>query len=403
MWFRKPRSHQDSKSRGSVATAPRRPSKFGPRVVEALEGRALMTSGMLMPNFQPPPHVETVFQQTNLVSDGAVPAVTIDPNLVNPWGLAASSGSPWWISDNNAGVSTLYNGNTGAKLGLTVAIPSPTGPTGGTPTGIVFNGSSTNFLVNGTGTAAHFIFATEDGTIAAWNSGTEAVLKVDNSGSGAVYKGLALATSGGNTYLYATNFNSGKVDVFDTSFAPHTFSANQFTDHHLPAGFAPFGISSIDGLLFVTYAKQNAAKHDDVAGQGLGFVDVFTTSGHLVERMASRGPLNSPWGLAVAPSSFGRFSGDILVGNFGDGRISAYKWTDNGEFRFDGQLKDASGHPIVIDGLWGLGVGNNNGSNGGLAGPSTTLFFTAGINGEADGLFGSLTATTVMKPKKSMK
>jgi uncharacterized protein (TIGR03118 family) len=394
MWFRKTRSHQDSKSRGSVATAPRRPSKFGPRVVEALEGRALMSSGMHMQDFHPPHHVQTVVQQTNLVSNLPGMAATTDPNLINPWGLAANSTGPWWVSDNNAGVSTLYNGNTGAKLGLTVAIPSPTGSTGGTPTGIVFNGSSTAFLVNGAGTAAHFLFATEDGTIAAWNSGTEAALKVDNSGSGAVYKGLALASSGGHSYIYATNFNSGNVDVFDTSFAPHSFSTNQFTDHHLPAGFAPFGISNIDGLLFVTYAKQNAAKHDDIAGKGLGFVDVYTTSGRLVERMASRGPLNSPWGLAVAPSSFGQFSGDILVGNFGDGRISAYKWMDNGEFRLDGQLKDASGHPIVIDGLWGLAVGND-----GSAGPSSTLFFTAGINGEQDGLFGTLTATTSTKKK----
>jgi uncharacterized protein (TIGR03118 family) len=394
MWFRKPRSHQDLKARGRVATAPRRSSKFGSRVVEALEGRALMSSGMH--GLGMPQNMKTGFVQTNLVSNGAVPAVQPpDPDLLNPWGLVHSSGSPWWISDNNGGVSTLYNGNTGAKLDLVVKIPSPTGPTGGTPTGIVFNGDSNAFLVNGSGTAAHFIFATEDGTIAAWNSGNSAVIKVPNSGSGAVYKGLAMASSGGNTYLYATNFNSGKVDVFDTSFTPHTFSAKQFTDPHMPAGFAPFGIANIDGLLFVTYAKQDAAKHDDVPGKGLGFVDIYTTSGHLVERMATRGSLNAPWGLAVAPSSFGQFSGDILVGNFGDGRINAFKWTDDGKFKFDGQLPDAQGRPISIDGLWGLAVGND-----GAAGPSSTLFFTAGINGEKDGLFGTLTATTVMKSSR---
>ena len=340
MLFRKSRSPQDLKSHGILATAPRRSSKFGPRVVEVLEDRALMSAGMhasvrahVQSHVQVHARVDhhrghAAVQQTNLVSDGAVSAVTIDSDLVNPWGLAAKPTGPWWVSDNGSGLSTLYNGNTGAKLGLVVSIPSPTGPTGGTPTGIVFNGSSTDFLVNGPGTSAHFIFATEDGTIAAWNTGTSAQLMVDNSGSGAVYKGLALASSGGNSYIYATNFNSGKVDVFDTSFAPHTFSTSQFTDHHLPAGFAPFGIQNINGMIFVTYAKQDAAKHDDVAGRGLGFVDVFSTSGDLMGRVATRGPLNSPWGLAVAPSSFGRFAGDLLVGNFGDGRINAYKMTD---------------------------------------------------------------------------
>jgi uncharacterized protein (TIGR03118 family) len=398
MWFRKFRSHQHSESRGGVATAPRRSPKFGHRVVETLEGRALLSSGMN------DLHAHTVFTQTNLVSDGAVVANITDTDLVNPWGLAASPTGPWWVSDNGANVSTVYNGNnTGAKLGLTVKIASPSDKTGGgTPTGIVFN-SSSGFNVSGTGTAAAFIFATEDGTIAAWNpkvAATTAVIKVDNSSPspGAVYKGLAEATSGGNSYIYATNFRSGKVDVFDTNFAPHTFSANQFTDRHLPARYAPFGIANLNGMIFVTYAKQDAAKHDDVAGQGLGFVDVFSTSGNLIGRVASHGPLNSPWGLAVAPSGFGRFAGDLLVGNFGDGTINAYKMEGHGEFEFAGKLKDASGRPIVIDGLWGLAVGND-----GSAGPSSTLFFTAGTNGEADGLFGTLTATTLTKPKKSMK
>ena len=269
-------------------------------------------------------------------------------------------------------------------------IPSPSDPTGGgTPTGIVSNGTS-DFVVSqgGKSGASAFIFATEDGTIAGWNPGVDpnAVLAVDNSGSGAVYKGLAMGSSGGKNYIYATNFNSGKVDVFDTNFAPHTFSEHQFTDHHLPAGFAPFGIQNINGMIFVTYAKQDAAKHDDVPGRGLGFVDVFSTSGDLMGRVASRGPLNAPWGLAVAPSTFGHFAGDLLVGSFGDGRINAYKMTQHGEFEFDGQLKGTNGHTIVIDGLWGLAVGN-----GAAAGPTSTLFFTAGLNGEKDGLFGTLT------------
>jgi uncharacterized protein (TIGR03118 family) len=364
-------------------------------MVEALEGRALMSTGMQMhPHIQMHEmrqrhRVHTVVQQTNLVSDGAVAAKVTDTDLKNPWGLANGGKSPWWISDNGTNRSTLYNGTTAAKLGLIVSIPSPTGPTGGTPTGIVSSASQTDFLVNGAGTPAHFIFATEDGTIAAWNSGTSAVLKADKSGSGAVYKGLALGSSGGSSFLYATNFHSGKVDVFDTAFSPHTFSANQFTDRHIPKGFAPFGIQNINGMIFVTYAKQGAAKHDDAAGRGHGFVDVFSTSGALMGRVASRGSLNSPWGLAVAPSSFGKFAGDLLVGNFGDGRINAFKMTSRGKFEFEGQLTDAHQHTIVIGGLWGLAVGND-----GAAGSSQSVFFTAGANGEADGLFGTLTAST---------
>jgi len=377
MWSRKTR----------VALAPRRSKSFGPRAIEPLEDRALMSMGG-----QGFHAVHPSFVQTNLVSDlASLHPVTVDPDLVNPWGLAAGPTTPWWVSDNGAGVSTLYNGNTAAKLGLTVTIPSPTAPSGGTPTGIVFSSSTTDFLVNGPGTAAHFLFATEDGTIAAWNSGNSATIKVDHSSvpaanSGAVYKGLALASVRGADYLYATNFRAGTVDVFDKNFAPHTFFARQFKDPLIPRGFAPFGIAKIHGDLFVTYARQDAAKHDDVAGLGLGFVDEFSPNGHLIERVAARGTLNSPWGLAVAPKGFGRFSGDLLVGNFGDGRINAFKPVGHDDFRFDGQLKDSLGRPITIDGLWGLAFGN-----GGSAGPATTLFFTAGINDEQHGLFGTLT------------
>jgi len=409
MLFRKPRSHQDSKSRGSVATAPRRSSKFGPRVVEALEGRALMSSGMHMHDFHPPHHAHTVFQQTNLVSNGAVSAVTNDPNLKNPWGLAANPTGPWWVSDNGTGVSTLYNGNTGAKLGLEVTIPPPAGSPSGTtaaPTGIVFNGNSSEFLV-GPNAPAAFIFATEDGTISGWNHGvlTHAVLAADNStqvypngSTGAVYKGLALANNGGADFLYATNFRSGKVDVFDSSFHQVTLTAGAFTDRHIPAGYAPFGIASItppgasQSYLVVTYAQQNAAKHDDVAGKGHGFVDVFDTSGHLLDHVATRGALNSPWGIALAPSHFGSYGGDLLIGNFGDGRINAFKLPEGRSHHFEsaGQLKNANGKPIVISGLWGLAFGN-----GASAGPTDTLFFTAGINHEADGLFGTLTIASM--------
>ncbi|QEH32712.1 hypothetical protein OJF2_11910 [Aquisphaera giovannonii] len=386
------------KPHGTHAASPRRPSRSRPFAVEALETRALMSVGAHAPvhahlSQGHRGHDRTPIQQTNLVSDGAVPAKVTDPGLVNPWGLSASPTSPWWISDNGTGLSTLYNGNTGAKQGLIVSIPSPSGPTGGTPTGTVFNGTN-SFVVSqdGKSGASIFLFATEDGTISGWNpgvNGTHAILAVDHSGSGAVYKGLATGTSGGANFLYATNFHSGKVEVFDTTFAAHTFSSKQFTDRHIPAGFAPFGIQNLNGMIFVTYARQDAARHDDVAGRGLGFVDVFSTGGDLIGRVASRGTLNSPWGLAVAPSSFGRLAGDLLVGNFGDGRINAFRMTKSGHFKSDGQLRDAGNHVIAIDGLWALAPGN-----GAAAGSSNALFFTAGNGGEKHGLFGTLTATT---------
>jgi uncharacterized protein (TIGR03118 family) len=395
-----------------VVTEPRRRAKFRPRVIEALEERALMSAGMhshalhlhsarVNTRALHLPMHTTTFSQTNLVSDGAVPAQVTDPNLVNSWGLVHSSQSPWWINDNGKGLSTLYRANATPPpsfniVPLVVTIPPPAGSPAGTtaaPTGIVFNGTS-DFVVSqgGKSGASAFIFATEDGTISGWNPTvnlTNAVLAVDNSGSDAVYKGLANGSSGGANYIYATDFHNGKVDVFDGTFTPHTFSSDQFTDRNIPLGYAPFGIQNIDGMIFVTYAKQKPDKHDDLAGPGHGFVDVFSTSGDLLQRVATFGPLNSPWGLVVAPSSFGSFAGDLLVGNFGDGRISAYRMDIPGRFILKGQLKDTLGRPITIDGLWGLSVGNDAG-----AGSSQTVFFTAGPNGEQNGLFGSLTATT---------
>jgi uncharacterized protein (TIGR03118 family) len=348
--------------------------------------------------------------QTNLVSDvpGVAPANPVDPFLLNPWGLAYSPTSPFWVSDNNAGVSTLYTG-TGAKIPLTmnpsqgVDIPSPDGnPTGGTPTGIVFNGG-TGFVVSETMNGvtksgpARFIFATEDGTIVGWaptvdfNNG---IIAVDNSmiptaADGAVYKGLTIATdSTGQTLLYASNFRAGTVDVFGSNFKPATnLPAGAFTDPNLPKGYAPFDIQELNGKIFVTYALQNAEKHDDVAGQGHGFVDMFNLDGSGETRVVTRGRLDSPWGLAIAPASFGDLAGDLLVGNFGNGRINAYSIDKHGHGHFEGQLKDPNGKPIQIDGLWALKVGNDH-----AAGSSNTLFFTAGINGEKDGLFGSLQA-----------
>jgi uncharacterized protein (TIGR03118 family) len=326
------------------------------------------------------------YQQTNLVSDGAVQASTTDGHLKNPWGIAAFPGGPFWISDNGVGVSTLYDGK-GDIVPLTVTIPPPTGSAGtpASPTGIVWNPNGQAFLL-APGAAALFIFATEDGTISAWNptvNRSAAVLKVDNSqgGNGAVYKGLALATNSHGVFLYATNFRNGTVDVFDSTFKPATLPGS-FTDHTIPAGYAPFGIALIDGNLFVSYAKQDAAKHDDVAGQGHGFVNVFDTNGHLIRRFASRGALDSPWGMVRAPLDFGGFGAHVLIGNFGDGHISAFN--SGGDFR--GQLRNASGGRISIDGLWGLIFGT------GAAADSNTLYFTAGTNHEADGLFGLLQA-----------
>jgi uncharacterized protein (TIGR03118 family) len=329
------------------------------------------------------------YLQTNLVSDLPGVANTTDPNLVNPWGIVASSGSPFWINDNGAGLSTLYNGS-GTPQSLVVTIPPPAGGTPpAAPTGIVVNTTSDFMVSSGgkTGTAA-FIFATEDGTISAWSpkvNATNAILEIDNStvGLGAVYKGLALGNDSINgNRLFATNFRAGTVDVFDKNFKAVKLGATAFQDPTLPAGFAPFGISNIGGKIFVTFAMQDDAKHDDVAGPGNGFIDVFDTNGTLLQHFASGGDLNSPWGLAMAPGNFGTFSGDLIVGNFGDGVIHAFNLTTGAEV---GQLQDVNGNAVRIDGLWGLDFGN-----GASAGPKNTLFFTAGINAERNGLFGSL-------------
>jgi len=342
----------------------------------------------------------SAYQQINLVSDIAGNARVADPNLLNPWGIAFIPGSPFWISDNNAGVSTLYDGQgnitqvpdaQGQLVPFAVQIPGPSGSPAGssaTPTGVVWNPTQ-GFTVGAAKSPAVFIFATEDGTIAAWSPSVDrfhASLAVDNSqaGNGAVYKGLALAPNSKGVFLFATNFHAGTVDVFDRSFKQVQLDGS-FADPSIPAGYAPFGISVIDGDLFVTYALQNAEKHDDVAGEGHGFVDVFDTDGHLLRRFATRGALNSPWGVTRTSYAFGRFSGDILVGNFGDGRISAF--SSHGELL--GQLRDLHGHAIAIEGLWGLKFG------GALASSPDTLYFTAGINGEKDGLFGALQAVKV--------
>lgn len=329
------------------------------------------------------------YQQKNLVSDGAVTASKVDPNLKNPWGIAAAPGGAFWFSDNTTGLSTLYDG-LGDVIPLVVTVPPPAGSASNvtaSPTGIVWNPSSSSFLV-APQQAAAFIFVTEDGTLSAWNPAVNlhnAVLEVDNSegGSGAVYKGLALATNAKGLFLYATNFRAGTIDVFDSSFHPVKL-AGSFCDPAIPPGYAPFGIASIDGNLIVTYALQDSARHDDVKGPGHGFVDVFDTEGNFIQRLASRGALNSPWGIARAPWDFGPASTRILIGNFGDGRINSF--SSEGEFR--GELRAPNGQPIQIPGLWGLTFGTETSTE------PNTLYFTAGPNSENDGLFGSLSVVS---------
>jgi len=327
------------------------------------------------------------YAQHNLVSDGAVSADHVDAALVNAWGLVASTTSPWWVADNGTDSSTLYNGNTGATVALRVGVA-------GAPTGVVFNGGASFVVANGTASGpARFIFATESGTILGWNPAvapTRAVVAVDNSAAGAVYKGLAIAATAAGDRLYATNFHAGTVDVFDAAFHP---VPSGFSDAALPSGYAPFGIRNLGGTIYVTYALQDADREDDVAGVGHGFVDAFDTQGNLLRRVASRGRLNSPWGLAVAPSDFGEFSGNLLVGNFGDGHINALdlgRFEGTGALLQRGQLHAADGQPLTIDGLWAIAFGN-----GAAAGPTNALFFTAGPFGEQDGLFGKLVTATV--------
>lgn len=325
------------------------------------------------------------YKQTNLVSDVPGLAAHTDPDLVNAWGVARSATSPWWVNDNGTGKATVYDQN-GNKLSLVVTIPAPAGSTApSTPTGMVFN-SSSGFVVTGaTGGSgpARFIFATEDGTISGWNpaaDGTHAILEADNSAS-AIYKGLAIASFNGATYLYAANFRAGRIDVFDSNWQAATLPGG-FTDTALPAGYAPFNVQEIGGKLFVAFALQGALP-DEAEGRGRGFVDEFDTGGNLLMRFQHGPWLNAPWGLAIAPSNFGKFSNMLLVGQFGSGQIAAY---DLASGEFEGLLHGDRG-PLAIEGLWALSFGGGAPNNG----PVNTLFFTAGINDEQNGLFGTLT------------
>jgi uncharacterized protein (TIGR03118 family) len=310
------------------------------------------------------------FVQTTLASDQPGVAPVTDPNLVNAWGIAASGSSPFWIGANGSGTSVLYNG-AGVKQGLTVTIPGD-----GTVTGIAFSNVPGNF------NADTFLFASEDGTFSGWRGALGTAAETLAPGSGAnVYKGLTDASVGGNQYAYLANFKTGNIDVMKGNAAASNLTGS-FTDPNLPSGYAPFDIANLGGILYVTYALQDGAKHDDVAGAGNGFVDTYDLQGNFLARLVSNGALNSPWGLAIAPAGFGDVGGDLLVGNFGDGSIHAYNTTTGALVE---TLTDAKGNPLSIDGLWGLKFGN-----GGAAGPTSTLFFTAGPDDEQHGMFGEL-------------
>jgi uncharacterized protein (TIGR03118 family) len=337
----------------------------------------------------------TTYRQVNLVSDQAGKAQLPDTDLVNAWGLAASPGtnakpgSPLWVADNGSDKATLYQGATATSV---TKVPLVVSVTGAAPTGQVFNADSSAFVVSdsqGNSGSALFIFDTENGTIDGWSPGvnpnganpsTVTEVARDN-GANAVYKGLAIAQVNGKSFLYATNFRSGRVEAYDSTFTPVEMPGGLFVDRGLPAGYGPFGIAEIKGMLYVSFAKQDATLHDDVAGSGHGFVDVFTNTGRFVRRLVSRGALDSPWGMALAPASFGQFAGDLLTGNFGNGLINVYN-PDNGAHL--GVLRQQNGVPIQIDGLWGLMFGNGNAAKTG------ELIFSAGPDGESHGLLGKI-------------
>jgi len=315
-----------------------------------------------------------VYQQDNLVTDDKTvnPAPLEDPNLVNAWGVSFGPGSPFWVSDNGKGVATLYSVNPITDAASTVNLVVSTGG-GGNPTGQAFN--------PGTGfNSDKFLFVGEDGTISGWRNslgGSAEILQIANSAN--VYKGTTLSGTGGHDYLYSANFRSGNIDVPKGDPGALDLSG-KFTDPNLPAGFAPFNIRNLGGNLYVTYAVQDATKHDDVPGAGLGIVDEFDLQGNLLHRIGTQGTLNSPWGLAIAPASLGTLAGDLLVGNFGDGTINAFDPNGGG---FKGQLSGPDGKPLSIEGLWALTVGND-----GNGGSSDKLYFSAGPDDEMHGVFG---------------
>jgi uncharacterized protein (TIGR03118 family) len=348
----------------------------------------------------------TVFTDTALVVDKSevvASSKTVDVNLQNPWGIAVATGLPFWIADNNSNLATLYSGagdvetqEVTGSASKGIAIPTSAAGVQANPTGQVYNGSGSFLIATSKGQeTALFLFDGEGGTIAGWamDNGSTAVTAYDdgiaNGANHAVYKGLALGTVNGATFLYATDLHNNKVDVFDTNFSKPADMQGKFVDPAIPQGFVPFGISAINNQLYVTYAKQDTAKHDEVAGAGLGYVDVFDLAGNLVSRFASTGALNAPWGVAVAPSGWGSLAGDVLIGNFGDGKINIFMPNGTQLATSVGALKGSNGQPFAFPGLWSLVFGNGDSDK-----PPTTLFYTAGFASQTDGVFGTITAST---------
>lgn len=326
------------------------------------------------------------------------PGAQSNAHLVNAWGLAATPTSFWWVANNGSGTTSLLDATGTPNPALPFVTVTGAGGAQGVPTGVVaYTGS--NFKVTGAnGSAtARFLFAAEDGTISGWAPGSTATtIAVDHSAQGEVFKGLAYASTQSGDRLYATDFHDGRVEVFDGSFAP-VVTTGDFTDPRLPAGFAPFGIQVVSSTVIVTFAKQDAAAHDDVQGRGLGVVSAFDADGNFLRRIAGGGKLNAPWGIALAPADFGKQSGKLLVGNFGDGHVIAYRISfpvtasleddDEGQ---EGQflIGDRKG-PLTIEGLWGIAFGN-----GSKAGPKNALYFAAGPGDEAHGAFGRIDPVT---------
>lgn len=329
---------------------------------------------------------QNAFVQHNLASDITGLGDHTDKKLTNAWGLVHSSGSPWWVNANGSGFSLVYDG-TGAGVPAANPIAVPVAVPAGDqnpakPTGIVFNGTQ-DFQI-APNKPATFLFATEDGTISGWNStanGSQAVMEVNKSNT-AIYKGIAIGQIGSTNVIYAANFRQGTIEAWDGNFKPVTLSGTAFQDPNLPAGYAPFNVTTINGAVYVAFAKQDEDKEDNVAGHGLGYVDKFTPDGTLIVRFEHGSWMNAPWGITVAPGNFGDLSSRVLVANFGSGQIAAFDATSG---QFVGMMKGKK-KAITIDGLWGLGFGND-----GSAGAANVLFFTAGIQDESHGLFGTLT------------
>jgi uncharacterized protein (TIGR03118 family) len=329
-----------------------------------------------------PPAITSAFTATALVTDQSSGAAHTDTHLVNAWGLAFNPTAFVWVANNGTSTSTLYDGN-GVPQTLVVAIPAGTAGAAGV-TGIVYNGTQ-DFKVtqNGATGASPFIFAGEAGTVAGWSPAVNranAVTAVDTGGS-AVYKGLAIAAYAGANYLYAADFHNNRIDVYDAGWHKTTLPG-AFADPNLPAGYGPFGIQAVGDRIYVAYAQRETAGNDEVKGAGLGVVDVYDTAGTLIRRLASGGALNAPWGMAVAPANFGDFANALLVANFGDGKINAYNASTGA---FIGTLSKADHTPIVIDGLWGIAFGNGVNNQ-----PANTLFYAAGPNDEAHGIYGRI-------------